>query len=90
MRSKLHLLHEKELGVKTATGMLAFIGWDIEFKIWQVILQLSRTLVRPHLEYSAQFWSSYDQKDMEALERGQKIFHQMLPGREGISYEERL
>ena len=35
--------------VKKAYGMLAFIGQGIEFKNWQVILQLYRTLVRPHL-----------------------------------------
>ena len=54
------------------------------------MLQLYRTLVRPHLEYSAQFWSPYYQKDAEALERVQKRFTRMLPGMEGISYEERL
>ena len=40
--------------VKKAYGMLAFIGWGIEFKNWQVMLQLYRTLVKPHLEYSVQ------------------------------------
>ena len=47
-------------------------------------------LVRPHLEYSVQFWSPHYQKDVEALERAQKRFSRMLPGMEGISYEERL
>ena len=36
--------------VKKAYGMLAFIGRGIEFTNWQVMLQLYRTLVRPHLE----------------------------------------
>ena len=54
------------------------------------MLQLSSTLVRPHLEYSVQFWSPHYQKDVEALERVQKRFTRMLPGMEGISYEERL
>ena len=47
-------------------------------------------LVRPHLEYSVQFWSPHYQKDVEALERVQKRFTRMLPGLEGICYEERL
>ena len=76
--------------VKKAYGMLAFIGRGIEFKNWQVMLQLYRTLVRPHLEYSVQFWSPHYQKDVEVLERVQKRFTRMLPGMEGISYEERL
>ena len=76
--------------VKKAYGMLAFIGRGIEFKNWQVMLQLYRTLVRPHLEYSVQFWSPHYQKDVETLERVQKRFTKMLPGMEGISSEERL
>ena len=76
--------------VKKAYGMLAFIGRGIEFKNWQVMLQLYRTLVRLHLEYSVQFWSPHYQKDVEALERVQKRFTRMLPGMEDISYEERL
>ena len=54
------------------------------------VLQLYRSLVRPHLEYSVQFWLPHYQKDMEALEGVQKRFTRMLPGMEGISYEERL
>ena len=42
------------------------------------------------MEYSVQFWSPHYQKDVEALERVQKRFTRMLPGVEGISYEERL
>ena len=57
--------------VKKAYGMLAFIGWGIEFKNWQVML-LYRTLVRPHLECRVQFWSPRYQKNVEALERVQK------------------
>ena len=76
--------------VKKAYVMLAFISWDIEFKNWQVTLQLYRTLVRPHLGYSVPFWSPHYQEDVEALERVQKRFTRMLPGMEGISYEERL
>ena len=54
--------------VKKAYGMLAFIGRGTEFKNWQVKLQLYRTLVRPHLEYSVQFCSPHYQEDVEALE----------------------
>ena len=70
--------------------MVAFIGRGIEFKNWEVMLQLYRNLVRPHLEYSVQFWSPHYQKDVEALERVQKRLTRMLPDMEGINYEERL
>ena len=76
--------------VKKAYGRLAFIGRGIEFKNWQVMLQFYRTCVRPHLEYSVQFWSPHDKKDAEALQRVQKTFTRMLPGMDGMSYEERL
>ena len=68
--------------VKKAYCMLAFIARGIEFKNWQVMLQVSRTLFRPHLEYSVQFWSPHYLKDVEALERVQKRFTKMLPGME--------
>ena len=70
--------------------MLAFIGQGIEYKSWEMMWQLYKTLVRPHLEYCVQFWSPHYQKDVEALERVQKRFTRMLSGLEGISYEERL
>ena len=70
--------------------MLAFISQGIQFKNWQVMLQLYRTLVRLHVEYSVQFWSPHYQKDVEALEMAQKRFTRVVPGMEGLSYEERL
>ena len=68
----------------------AFIGQGIEYKNWQVMLQLYRTLVRLHLEYCVQFWSPHYQKAVDALERVQKRFTRMLPDVDGISYVERL
>ena len=76
--------------VRKAYGMLAFIGRGIEYKSCRLMLQLYRTLVRPHLEYCVQFWSPYYRKDVETLERVQRRFTRMLPGMEGLSYEERL
>jgi len=71
--------------VTKAYGMLAFNGRGIEFKNWQVMLQLYGTFIRRHLEHSVQFWSPHYQKDEEALERVQKRFTGMLPGVEVIS-----
>jgi len=63
--------------VKKACGALAFINRGIEFKSREVMLQLYRTLVRPHLEYCVwQFWSPHYRKDVEALERVQKEIYQ--------------
>ena len=76
--------------VKKAFGMLGFISQNIEYKSWDVLLKLYKTLVRPHLEYCAQFWSPYYRKDIIKLERVQKRFTRMLPGHDGLSYKERL
>ena len=76
--------------VKKAFGILGFIGQNIEYRSWDVLLKLCKTLVRPHLEYCVQFWSPYYRKDIIKLERVQKRFTKMLPGLDGLSYKERL
>ena len=76
--------------VKKAFGMLDFISQNIEYRSWDVLLKLYKTLVRPHLEYCVQFWSLYYRKDIIKLERVQKRFTGMLPGLDGLSYKERL
>ena len=50
--------------------MLAFT----EYKSQHAMLQLSKTLFGPHLEYCVQFWSPHYRKDAEALMRVQKRF----------------
>ena len=54
------------------------------------MLQLYKTLVRPHLEYYIQFWLPHYREDVDALERMPKRFTRMLPGLEDMDYEERL
>ena len=56
----------------------------------EVLLQLYRVLVRPHLEYCVQFWSLNLRKDILAIEGVQRRFTRLIPGMPGLSYEERL
>ena len=70
--------------------MLGFISQNIEYRSWDALLKLYKTLVRPHLEYCVQFWSPYYRKDIIKLERVQKRFTRMLPGLDGLSYKESL
>jgi len=76
--------------VNNMYGLFVFISWSIEYKNWQVMLQLFRTLFRPQFEYCVQFWSPHYQKDVETLERAQKRFTRMLPGLDGLGSEESL
>ena len=48
------------------------------------------SLVRPHLDYAAQFWSPYYRKDIESLEAVQRRMTKMVEGMRNIPYKERL
>ncbi|XP_059831389.1 uncharacterized protein LOC132397106 [Hypanus sabinus] len=86
----LEVASQVERVVKKAYGLLAFISRGIEFKSREVMMQLYKTLVRPHLEYYVQFWLPHYRKDVEALERVQRRFTRMLPGLESMDYDQRL
>jgi len=76
--------------VEKAFSMLGFIGQNIEYKSWDVLLKLYKTLVRPHLEYCVQFWPPYYRKERVNLEGVQKRFSRMLPELDILSYKERM
>ena len=59
VHSSLKVESQVDRVVKRAFGILGFIGQDIEYRNWDILLKLYKTLVRPHLEYCVQFWSPY-------------------------------
>ena len=57
VHSSLKVESQVDRMVKKAFSLLGFIGQNIEYRSWDVLLKLYKTLVRPHLEYCVQFWS---------------------------------
>lgn len=72
-----------------ASRMLGFINRTFIFKSKDMILPLSKSMVRAHLEYAVQFWDPHLSKyiKLEALQqRANKLIHLLRYK----TYEERL
>ena len=55
-----------------------------------MLLQLYKSLVRPHLEYCTAAWFPHYQKDKKLIEKIQRRFTRMVPGLREVPYESRL
>ena len=73
-----------------ANKILGFISRSVTNRSSEVILRLYLALVRPHLDYAAQFWSPYYRKDIDFLEVVQRRMTKMIQGMRNLPYRERL
>ena len=73
-----------------ANRMLGLIYRTFTFKNQSNMIQLYKSLVRPHLEYAIQAWAPYLQKDKNRLESVQRRATRFVPALRNKPYETRL
>ena len=74
---------------KTANIVLGMIRRTFTCKDEQTIMQLYKSLARPHLEYCVQAWRPYLIQDVEMLEKVQRRFTKTVYGFNDLTYEQR-
>ena len=79
----------EQCGIAAAKGnqILGLIRRNIVYKEKELIIQLYKTIVRPHLEYCIQSCRPYRKKDIDMLERVQRRAIKMIPKLRNISCE---
>ncbi|KAK4829231.1 hypothetical protein QYF61_002496 [Mycteria americana] len=88
--NKLDMSEQCAAAAKKANRMLGCINKGITSRDKEVIIPQYLALVRPHLEYCAQFWPPLCKKDVDKLEKVQTRATKMVQGLGSLPYEERL
>ena len=74
----------------TANKVLVIIKRSYDDKSIANLLPLYKAFVRPHIEYCAQAWRPYYQKDVDNLEKIQRRATRTMEEVRGMDYEQRL
>ena len=69
---------------------MGLINRTIEFKNDFVMLQLYKSLVRPHMDYCVQVWRPHLQKDIALLESIQRRYTKRIVSCKNLPYDDRL
>jgi len=73
-----------------ACSKVNLIKRTIKHKNITVMVQLYKSLVRPHLEYCSPVWNPHYSKDKAMVERVQHRFTRLFPELRAMTYEARL
>ena len=81
---------QTEKSCETVNRVLGFIARNFRYKNKELILQLYKSLDRPHLEYAVQFWSPELRRDIDKMEKIQRRATKMIPEVRKYSYHQRI
>ena len=84
------LSQQRALEAQKANCILGCNKRSVASRAREVILPLHSALVKPHLEYCIQMWSSQYRRDTDLLGCGQRRATETLQGMEHFSYKDRL
>ena len=73
-----------------ANRMLGLIKRTVSSRQPGIMLNLYKSIARPHLEYCSLAWSPYYKKDKELLEKIQHRFTRFFKNLKDLDYSERL
>jgi len=73
-----------------ANRMLGLISRIVKYRNQEVLMNLYKSTVRPHLEYCSTVWSPHYVKDKQMLEKVQRRFTRMFTHLKKLPYEVRL
>jgi len=92
LKTSQHCTHAYNAKKKNkANRILGVINRSIVYKSKEILLiQVYKSLVRPHLEYCTAAWSPHYVEVKELLEKVQRRFTRMIPGLKDVPYNERL
>ena len=88
----LKVSHQCAAAAKKGNQALGMIKRNFAFRSREVIIKLYKSLVRPHLDYAMQAWSSspYMEKDKKIIEKVQARATKLIPNIKDLPYEDRL
>ena len=88
--SDLKCSQQCEYAYTKANRVTGMIKKALSYKEPKIMLNLYKTLVRPHVEYGSSAWNLYYKKEKELLKRIQHRYTKMIKDMRDRTYEDRL